>query len=235
MRMQGFEPQGYDAQVAAQDVESGFVTKVFGWMAGGLLVTAIVALLTTMNRDLQIWIAQSGMIFALIIAEVALVLVLSWAIERIPPAVATVLFLLYSALTGVTLSFIFLVYTAASIQSAFFASAGMFGVTAAYGYFTKRSLTSLGSLAMMGLFGFVIASIINLFVASTALHWLLTYLGIAVFLGLTAYDTQKIRMIGAGGMSEDDRQRAAIMGALALYLDFVNLFLLLLRLMGRRR
>jgi hypothetical protein len=235
MRMHGFEPQGYEARFAAENVESGFVTKVFGWMAGGLLITAIVALLTTINQDLQRWVFQSGAGIVLIIAQLGMVLVLSWAIQRIPPAVATIMFLLYSALTGVTISFIFLIYTAASIQSAFFACAGMFGVTAAYGYFTKRDLTTVGSLAMMGLFGFLIASVINLFLASSALYWLLTYAGIAIFVGLTAYDTQKIRMIGAQQMSDDDSQRAAIMGALALYLDFINLFLLLLRLLGRRR
>jgi hypothetical protein len=149
---------------------------------------------------------------------------------------ATGTFMLYAGLTGVTFSSIFLVYTASSITSAFMTTAGTFGAMSVYGYTTKKDLTSWGSFLFMGLVGIIIASVVNIFLQSPAMYWLTTYAGVLIFVGLTAYDTQKIKnmnIIGNEGTEEDTKE--AIMGALTLYLDFINLFLMLLRIMGDRR
>lgn len=218
-------------------VERTFVTKVFAWMTWGLLITAVVAAGVSSYPPLakQIF-ATPALFFALLIAELAMVWGISAGINRLSGAAASVLFIVYSALNGLTLSIIFMIYTPASITSTFFVTAGMFGVMAAYGYTTKRDLSGLGSLCFMALIGLILASIVNLFMASSGLYWLITYAGILIFVGLTAYDMQKIRMMGSAVMDGPElAQKAAIMGALALYLDFINLFLLLLRLLGRRR
>jgi FtsH-binding integral membrane protein len=142
----------------------------------------------------------------------------------------------YSALTGLTLSVIFLVYTAESLATTFFVTAGTFGLMSAYGYVTKRDLTGLGSFLMMGLIGMVLASVVNMFFNNSTVYWITTYIGILIFVGLTAYDTQKIKQMSALGLEGGEmEQKGAIMGALRLYLDFINLFLLLLRLMGNRK
>ncbi len=216
---------------------SVFVAKVFGWMTIGLLLTAVVAMWVASTE----WLIRSivtnrGLFLGLILGELGLVVVMSWAINRISPAVATGLFLLYAAVNGLTLSVIFVIYTQASIASTFFVTAGTFGVLAAYGYFTKRDLTSIGNLCLMALIGLIIASVVNFFFASEMLYWIITYAGILIFVGLTAYDAQKIKRIGMSlGSDEGLARKAAIMGALHLYLDFINLFILLLRVLGRRR
>jgi len=152
------------------------------------------------------------------------------------PAVATMVFFIYAGLTGVTFSVLFMIYTASSIASTFFVTAVTFGGMSAYGYMTKRDLSSWGSFLFMGLFGIIIASVVNIFMQSTALYWAVTYAGVLIFVGLTAYDTQKIKRMGASiDSSSDDGRRMAILGALNLYLDFINLFLMLLRIMGNRR
>ena len=165
-----------------------------------------------------------------------MVVVLSAAIGRLSPPIATTLFLVYAALNGVTLSFLALLYTESSIAVTFAITASTFGAMSAYGYLTKRDLTSLGNLLVMLLLGFILASVVNLFFAVPAIYWITTFAGIAIFVGLTAYDTQKIKKImAATADGSAANYKAAIIGALMLYLDFVNLFLLLLRLFGRRR
>jgi len=173
----------------------------------------------------------------LIIAQLALVFVLSGMVHRLSGAVATALFMLYSALTGLTMASIFLVYTYSSIASTFFVTAGMFGAMSFYGYTTKRDLSRFGSLLFMALIGILLASLVNFWLKSPALMWAITYIGVVVFVGLTAYDTQRLKAIGEN-INVNDKEnlrRASIMGALTLYLDFINLFLMLLRIFGNRR
>jgi FtsH-binding integral membrane protein len=163
------------------------------------------------------------------------VIALSAAIERLTPLAAVALFIGYAALNGLTLSAIFLVYTYTSIAQAFLATAATFGVMSLYGSTTKRDLSTAGNLLVMALIGLLIGSIINLFWANSAFYWLLTYLGIAVFIGLTAWDTQQIKRLSQQALDDTTARRVAIIGALKLYLDFINLFLLLLRIFGSRR
>ena len=149
---------------------------------------------------------------------------------------AILLFLLYAVLNGLTFSVIFLVYTSESISSTFLITAGTFGAMSAYGFFTKKDLTKIGSLAMMALIGIIIASVVNMFFKNEMIHWIITYLGVAIFVGLTAYDTQKLKSIAANGFeNEESMEKSAIIGALTLYLDFINLFLFLLRIFGTRK
>lgn len=215
------------------------IQQVYAWMAGGLTVTGLVALWAYGSGFItNLVFRNQGVFFGLIIAEVVLVLALSWGIGRMSAPVATGAFLLYSALNGLTMAVIFLVYTEASIGTTFLVTAGTFAGISVYGYTTKRDLTSIGSFLMMGLIGFVLASLVNFFLKSPALYWVLTYLGIIIFIGLTAYDTQKIKRLSAVLNGHNDQvmlRRVVLMGALTLYLDFINLFLLLLRLFGRRR
>jgi len=213
-----------------------FVTKVYGWMTVALVITAVVALAVVNTPSLaRLFLGNPALLIGLCIGELALVFVLSAAMGRLAVVTAMYLFLLYSALNGITLSGIFLVFTAESIATTFFVTAGMFAAVSAYGYFTKADLTTLGSLCFMTLIGVIIASVVNVFLGSTRLNWIITYVGILVFVGLTAYDTQKIKVMGQAGIERGDEQtKGAILGALALYLDFINLFLLLLRLFGRR-
>jgi len=216
---------------------SDFFRRVYNWMGGGLLLTGLVALFTAASPAmLQLVFGNRLVFYALVIAELGLVVALSGAINRLSAANATLLFLLYSALSGVTFSVIFLTYTRASIASTFFVTAGTFGAMSVYGHVTKRDLTSWGSFLFMGLVGVVLASLVNLFLHSPAVYWISTYCGILVFVGLTAYDTQKIKALAWQGFSnEESEKKAAIIGALQLYLDFINLFLLLLRFSDRRR
>jgi len=165
-----------------------------------------------------------------------MVIAISAAINRMSSATATLLFVLYSALNGVTFAAIFMIYTRSSIASTFLVTAGTFGAMSLYGYVTKKDLTGFGSFLFMGLIGIVIASVVNIFLQSEMIYWVTTYIGVFVFVGLTAYDTQKIKKIGEAGFANgEDQQKAAILGALRLYLDFINLFLMLLRIMGGRR
>ncbi len=213
--------------------------QVYAWMAGGLTVTGLVALWAyTSGFVASVLIRNQGLFIGLIIAELALVMALSWGIGRMSAPVATGTFLLYSALNGLTMAVIFLLYTAASIGTTFLVTAGTFAAMSLYGYTTKRDLTSIGSFLVMGLIGFLLASVVNFFLKSEMLYWLLTYAGILIFIGLTAYDTQKIKKLSAvldGNSDQALLRRVVLMGALTLYLDFINLFLLLLRVLGRRR
>jgi FtsH-binding integral membrane protein len=214
-----------------------FLPKVYGWMTGGLALTALMALLTISNQGLLNLVIGNRIVFyGLIIGELGLVVAMSAAINRIGAMAATLMFLLYSALNGITFASIFLLYTSNSIASTFMVASGTFAAMSLYGYATKRDLTGWGSFLFMGLVGVIIASLVNIFLHSAMVTWITSYLGVFIFVGLTAYDTQKIKMIGQAGFADSESQKkAAILGALALYLDFINLFLMLLRIMGNRR
>ncbi len=215
-----------------------YMAQVYGWMTCGLLLTAFVSWFAANTPAvMELIFANRITFFGLIIAQLALVFVLSGLVHRMSGAVATGLFMLYSALTGLTMASIFLAYTYASIASTFFITAGMFGAMSFYGYTTKRDLSRFGSLLFMALIGIVLASLVNFWLKSPALMWAITYIGVLVFVGLTAYDTQKLKAIGEN-INVNDKEnfrRASIMGALTLYLDFINLFLMLLRIFGNRR
>ncbi len=215
-----------------------YMAQVYGWMAVGLLLTAFVAFYASNDANIMNFIYSSKIVFfGLIIVQLGLVWVISGMIERLSGAAATGLFMLYSVLTGLTLSSIFIIYTSSSIASTFFITAGMFGALSIYGYTTKRSLSGMGNFLFMGLIGIVIASLVNIWLKSEGMTLIITYVGVIVFAGLTAYDTQKLRELGEqiDSNNKDTMRRYAIVGALSLYLDFINLFLMLLRLMGDRR
>jgi FtsH-binding integral membrane protein len=222
---------------ARQEASTIFLAKVFNWMAAGLGITGLVAFFTA-NTGLAMAIIASPLFFVLIIAELGLVFYLSARIEKIQAGTATGLFVGYSVLNGLTLSVIFLSYTSSSIAGTFFITAGMFGAMAVYGLVTKRDLSGWGSFLFMGLVGIIIASIVNIFLKSSNVYWIISLLGVFIFTGLTAYDVQKIKRMGEEGiMSQggDAVRKGSIMGALALYLDFINLFLMLLRFFGGSR
>jgi len=224
---------------AASQASTLFLAKVFNWMAAGLGLTALTAFLVANSAAAQQLIFGNRLVFyGLVIGELGLVIYLSARLAKISAGQATAMFLIYSALNGATLSVILMIYTATSVASAFVVAAGMFGAMAVYGTVTKKDLTSLGSFMFMGLIGIIIAAVVNLFLHSPAVSWVISALGVIVFTGLTAYDVQKISRYGASGImngGETDIRKGAIMGALSLYLDFINLFLSLLRLMGDRR
>lgn len=212
-----------------------YMSHVYGWMTVGLLLTALVAWYASTNLQL-LQLLYRGM-WVLLIAELGLVFVISGFINRLSDAAATTLFMLYSVLNGCTFSIYFIVYTSSSIASVFFITAGMFAAMAFYGYTTKRDLSAFGRFLFMGLIGIVIASLVNLFLKSEPLMWAVTYIGVFVFAGLTAYDNQKLKELGEN-ISYDDQnvfRRFVILGALTLYLDFINLFIMLLRIFGDRR
>jgi hypothetical protein len=217
--------------------EKTFLQRVYAWMASGLALTGVIAWYVANDLELVRTIVLNRPVFyGLLIFEFGLVLVLSWAINRLSVGIATSMFLLYAAVNGMTLSVIFLAYTSESIAVTFFVTAGMFGAMCVYGMVTKRDLTSIGSFCFMALIGLILASVVNLFLNSSALYWVTTYAGILIFVGLTAYDAQKIKQMHAASVEgSDEAKKGSILGALALYLDFINLFLLLLRLLGRRR
>jgi FtsH-binding integral membrane protein len=220
--------QGADTRVAT------FLRGVYGWMFVGLLVTAAVAFLVASQPALVQAVAGNRLLFiGLIVAELALVWFISARVDRLTPAWSASLFLFYAALNGVTLSIILLVYTGASIATAFLVSAAMFGALAVYGTVTKRSLDGVGSFVFMGLIGLIVASIVNLFLKSSALQFVLSVVGVIVFTGLTAYDAQKMRRM-ALAVEGPQAGSYAVGGALSLYLDFINLFLFILRFFGRR-
>jgi FtsH-binding integral membrane protein len=238
----GFEesrtrPTAAGRPITVVQEQTGFLTRVYAWMAGGLAVTALVAHQVAGNETLLRALIQNRLLFfGLIIAQLGLVVVLSAAIQKLAFSTAALLFVGYSALTGVTLSTVLLVYTGASVAATFFITSAMFLAMTFYGMTTKRDLSSWGSLLFMGLIGVILASFVNMLLHSEALMWIVTYVGIAIFVGLTAYDTQRLKeMQRSGAAVGDSGAKLAILGALRLYLDFINLFLMLLRLTGRRR
>jgi hypothetical protein len=213
---------------------SSFLRGVYGWMFVGLLVTAAVAFYVASQPEIVRALAGNRVLFfGLIIAQLALVIFLSARVDRLTPSWAGAIFLFYAALNGVTLSLILLIYTGASIAAAFAVSSAMFGALALYGTVTKRSLDGVGSFAFMGLVGLIIASIVNWFLKSDAMHFVLSVVGVIVFTGLTAYDAQKMRQM-ALAVEGEQAGSYAVGGALSLYLDFINLFLFVLRFMGKK-
>jgi FtsH-binding integral membrane protein len=216
-----------------------FVRSVYNWMAIGLGLTGLVAFYVSNSQYLiQLIFGNRLLFFALIIGELALVFSIGARVDKMQPSTATGLFVLYAGLNGATLSFIFLVYTRTSITSVFFICAATFTACSVYGMTTKRDLTSVGSFMMMGLIGIIIASVVNIFVRSTQMSLIISYIGVLVFVGLTAYDTQKLKTMALSvpdGSEEGMVRKKAILGALALYLDFLNLFLMLLRIFGSSR
>jgi len=221
--------------VAAE--QQRFMVRVYNWMTAGLAITGFMAFYVSNNETIMsIIFGNPIMPIVLMIAQIGLVFWLASRVMQMSVSQATGVFMLYAGLTGVTFSFIFVVYTSASITSTFLVTAGTFGAMSLYGYTTKKDLTSWGSFLFMGLIGIIIASVVNMFMQSTMMHMIITYAGVLIFVGLTAYDTQKIKemnILGNEGTDEDTKE--AVRGALTLYLDFINLFLMLLRLMGDRR
>lgn len=216
---------------------NSFFPRVYAWMTAGLALTALAALFTLSSESmLQLIFGNKMVFYGLMFGELGLVIALSAAINRISATTATLMFMLYSALSGITFASIFLVYTQSSIVSTFFISAGTFAGMSIYGMATKRDLTGWGSFLFMGLIGIIIASVVNIFMQSAMISWVVSYVGVFIFVGLTAYDTQKLKRISQNGFADgESRQKATILGALTLYLDFINLFLMLLRVMGSRR
>jgi FtsH-binding integral membrane protein len=233
----------YDRNVAAFPgaartvaVDAGLrahMIRVYNYMAGGVALTGVVAYVTNLYFGQQLY--TSPLMLVLIFAPFALVLFLSFRIDRIEASTARLLFFVYAALLGASLSVIFSVYTQTSITRVFFVTAASFGGLSLWGYTTQRDLTGMGSFLMMGLFGIVIASLVNIFLASSGLNWIISVVGVIVFAGLTAWDTQKIKEMYSPMDDGTVAGRKAVMGALSLYLDFINLFLMLLRLFGDRR
>lgn len=211
--------------------------KVFVWMTLALAITGLTAYgVATSPAILSLIFSSKVTFFGLIIAEFALVFAISGAINRLSLSTATMLFILYSVINGATLSTIFFAFSVATIGKVFFITAGTFGAMALVGYTTKTDLTSMGKLLFMALLGIIIASVVNMFVASSGLDLILSYVGVLVFVGLTAYDTQKIKqMCQAAPDAGESAQKLALIGALSLYLDFINLFLYLLRIFGNNR
>ena len=209
--------------------------RVYGWMSAGLAISGMVAWYTASSGLWQKVLLGPGFV-GCIVAELLLVIAISAGINKLPAGIAYMMFLVYSALNGLTLSMVFIAYELALVQRAFFVAAGMFGGLALWGTFTKDDLSGVGSMCGMALWGIVIAGIVNVFMKSSGLDWILSLAGIAVFTGLTMYDAQKIRQLADldGSMDDVAARKAGIIGALTLYLDFVNLFLHLLRLMGRK-
>lgn len=217
--------------------ERSFMSQVYLWMSMALALTGIVAFGFAQNPAMVANLMRSGFaFFAIIIAQLGIVFWLSAGIMGMSLTTATVGFSVYSFLNGLIFSTLFLVYTGSSIASTFFVTAGTFAAVSVYGYTTKKDLTSIGSFCFMALIGLILASIVNWFLKSPAMYWILTYAGIAIFVGLTAYDTQRLKQIHEQGFRGGEvLSKMALLGALRLYLDFINLFLLLLRVMGRQR
>ena len=214
---------------------TAFLSKVYGWMFLGLLLTAGTAVVVASSPALiETLILNRGLFWIMVLAQLGLVLYLSVRVEKMAPATAAILFLVYSALVGVTSSMIFLIYTGASIVSAFVMAAGMFGAMALFGSFTKRSLAGVGQFMFMGLIGIIIASIVNIFWFNDALNFVISVIGVLVFTGLTAWDAQRLKQM-AVSLPDGRVGSYAVVGALSLYLDFINLFFFILRLMGGRR
>ena len=224
---------------ASAEASTIFLAKVFNWMAIGLGLTGLAAFLTVNSQAMLQFVFGNKMVFyGLIFGELGMVFYLSARIERISAGAATGLFVAYSILNGVTLSAILLLYTMTSVAATFFITAAMFGAMAVYGFVTKKDLSSWGSFLFMGLIGIIIAMVVNIFLGSPMISWVVSGIGVIIFTGLTAYDVQQITRMGAQGIMDGGEaviRKGAIMGALKLYLDFINLFLMLLRFMGDRR
>jgi FtsH-binding integral membrane protein len=240
MELQRFEQEVMSAQETRQWAATAFpalMRKVYVWMALALVITGFTAYgVANSPAILQMIVSSKVLFFGIIIGELALVWGVSAAIGRLSLTTATLLFVLYSVLNGVTMSFIFLAYTAESITSVFLITAGTFAAMALFGYFTKADLSSMGRILFMALIGLIVATIVNIFMKSSGLAMILNYVGVLIFVGLTAWDTQKIKqMLLEAPDAGETAQKVALMGALTLYLDFINLFIHLLRILGNSR
>lgn len=228
--------QNSQAQTASH--VNSFILSVYNWMAIGLGLTGVIAYYVAGSQTmLNIIFGNKIIFYGLIIAELGFVFYLSARIQKISSGAATSLFLIYAALNGATMASIFIMYTRSSIVSTFFICAATFGVCSLYGMVTKKDLTSIGNFMFMGLIGIIIASVVNFFLQSSVMSMIINYVGVLVFVGLTAYDTQKIKQMALSQPADLDSQtvrKGAIMGALTLYLDFINMFLFLLRILGDR-
>ncbi len=221
---------------AQKAVLSTFMSNVYGWMCAGLLATALTSWLTVNSESaLQFIFGNQMVFFGLFIAEILLVAVIAGAIHKLSAMTASLLFMLYTILTGLTISAIFLIYTSESIAGTFVVAALTFGAMSAYGYFTKKDLTAWGRILFMALIGLIIASVVNIFWANSTLYWITSYIGVLIFVGLIAYDTQKLKRMALQAENDTVTAKLSIVGALTLYLDFINLFLFLLRILGRRK
>ena len=226
------------SEISLSETFAAVLRRVYVWMALGLLVTAGTAAIVSVSPLFQVLAGQPLLFFVLMIAELGLVIGISRGINRISSATAVLLFFVYAALNGLTFSVLFVVYTLGSVAHTFLATAALFGVMSVIGYTTKMDLSKMGSFFFMGLIGLIIAMLVNMFWTNTVLGWIVTFAGILLFLGLTFYDTQRIKQMTATALqqgNEDVQARMGILGALSLYLDFINLFLFILRLTGRRR
>lgn len=224
--------------VTDPSVVSSLMRKVYWWMTLALVITGATSLLVSKNEQfLYALFSSSALLIGLCITELLMVIVLSALINKMSFTVATVMFILYSAINGVTLTPIFLLYTQESIASTFFITAGTFTAMALIGSFTKRDLSSLGRFLLMALIGLIIASLVNIFVASSPLYWGITIVGVLLFAGLTAYDAQHIKKMLQfyGDEVNENTQKIALLGSLSLYLDFINMFLYLLRIFGNKK
>jgi FtsH-binding integral membrane protein len=220
--------------VIVQSRVQSVMQQVYLWMTAGLLLTGAISSMLASNEVLLGMVLNPIVFIGLFVVELGLVLAISAFINKMSPALATGLFILYAALNGITLTPIFITYTSASIATAFFTTAGMFAALTLYGSVTKRDLSGMGRFLLMALFGLCIATLVNIFLKNSFMDLVISIFGVLIFAGLTAYDTQRLNQIASQAMSEDDIGRFSIMGALTLYLDFINLFLYLLRLFGKR-
>ena len=240
--------QSQDSTVVMDEGLRAYMLKVYNYMASGILITGFISLvlfklsvvtssdgsiagLTSLGNALY----NSALMWVVMLAPLGIVFYMSFGIRKMSAAKAQGTFWVFAALMGASLSSIFLVYTGASITRVFFITSGTFGAMSIYGYTTKKDLTKLGSFLMMGLFGIIIASIVNMFMKSTMMYYVISIIGVLIFVGLTAYDTQKIKNMYLASDSGEVMGKKAVMGALTLYLDFINLFIMLLRLFGQRR
>lgn len=232
------ETNNLTRNLAEKTAQSVLFRNVYTWMTLALVITGAVAMYMAKSMTLLSIIMQNSLLFwGILIAELGVVWYLSARIHRISFTSATLLFILYSILNGATLSMIFLIYTMSSIATTFFVTAGTFGVMALFGYVTKKDLTRLGSLCFMGIIGIIIASLVNIFLQNSMMEMIISYIGVLLFVGLTAYDSQKIkRLLMQDGVEiNETTQKIALLGAMTLYLDFINLFLYLLRILGDRK
>lgn len=213
-----------------------FLLNVYNWMAMGLALTGVIAWGISESSFAETLFSNSFLFYGIIILQLGVVIGLTFAIKKMSAIVAIGAFFFYSALTGLTMASIFLLYTGSSIASTFFICAAMFGSVSVFGYITKMDLSKFGTFFFMGLIGLIIASVVNIFLNSTTLYWIISYAGVLIFVGLTAYDTQRIKQMSQSmDFDTEEGKKAAVMGSLMLYLDFINMFLFLLRIMGDRK
>lgn len=235
--MDEFKDYKYDnGSIDLDSALSAQMTRVFGWMFVGLIVTGLTAMYTASSEAvLRMLYSGKFTFFAFMILEIIFVWFISSRAMHMDYGVAAATFIMYSVLNGITMSIIFLVFDLSSIYLAFFMTAGFFGFMSIYGLVTKTDLTSLGSFLLMGLVGLIIVSIVNMFLRSSSVEWIISIIGVAIFLGLTAYDSQKIKTISLYYTGTEKEKNVAIIGALTMYLDFINLFLYILKVLNKRR